>query len=97
MVIVDDENDNAPKCRGADTFLIGNKALNIRLDCFDADEGLNGSIGYEILTMNRGIDRIRDDFIRVEPFQGEMQHFSVRIFDRYVNETYVFSFSGELA
>uniref|UniRef100_F1KPG5 Protocadherin-16 n=1 Tax=Ascaris suum TaxID=6253 RepID=F1KPG5_ASCSU len=87
MVIVDDENDNAPKCRGADTFLIGNKALNIRLDCFDADEGLNGSIGYEILTMNRGIDRIRDDFIRVEPFQGEMQHFSVRIFDRYVNET----------
>ncbi|VDM47555.1 unnamed protein product [Toxocara canis] len=86
-VEVEDENDNAPICRGVETFLVGSEPINVKWNCFDMDEALNGRIGYEILHATEAVTQIREDLVKIEPIQREPQRFSVRVFDRYTNES----------
>ncbi|VDK25013.1 unnamed protein product [Anisakis simplex] len=67
-IIVDDENDNAPLCAGADHILLEppqpngpQKPFQVKLQCFDLDQdedqsSLNGLLGYELLISDGATD-----------------------------------------
>uniref|UniRef100_A0A915PHT5 Cadherin domain-containing protein n=1 Tax=Setaria digitata TaxID=48799 RepID=A0A915PHT5_9BILA len=81
-VQVDDENDNFPECFGTKAILVGSESSFIPWNCFDKDAGLNGTIGYKVVKNAEIVSEINDNGFTVSPFTGDLQHFSVLVYDR---------------
>uniref|UniRef100_A0A158R4V8 CA domain-containing protein n=1 Tax=Syphacia muris TaxID=451379 RepID=A0A158R4V8_9BILA len=79
-VIVDDENDNAPECKGGDAILVGNETKIFELDCIDADLQLNGTVTVELQNAPQGITLSNEKMLKIEPFV-RAKEFTVTAFD----------------